>query len=199
MKNLVLFFLLLISNFNLFSQSDKEMVLQTFAEYTTHVSNKDNANLVEYLHPGMFEIAPKEMLIEMMDNAFADKTIAMDFGEMRIDSLSEIMFDKTNKYCLLYHNFDLTMKMLPTNDSQEAMNITRETAAMTNKFMQQSYGKENVEFDEENASFKILVSSKTFAINDDKSKGWKFIEAKKDSHSILKTILPESVFKIVKE
>jgi hypothetical protein len=37
--------------------------------------DKDNTNLVEFLHPAMFEVASKEMLIEMMDNAFADKTI----------------------------------------------------------------------------------------------------------------------------
>ena len=197
MKNIVLFCLLVLTNISLFSQSDKEAILRTFKEYSVHVENKDNTNLVEYLHPKMFEFAPKEMLIEMMDNAFADKTISMTFGEMRIDSLSEIMLDKTNKYCLIYHNFDMTMQMLPTNDSEEAMNITRETALLTYDYMQQAYGEENIKFDKENASFEIYMSSKTFAIEDEQTDGWKFIEAKKDSHSLLKNILPESVFNMV--
>jgi hypothetical protein len=197
MKNIVIFCLLLVSNLNLFSQSDKDEILQTFSEYSSHVENKDNTKLVEYLHPGMFEVAPKEMLIEMMDNAFADKTISMTFGEMRIDSLSDIMVENTNKYCLIYHNFDLTMKMLPTNDSEEAMKVARETAFFTYEYMQNAYGEENVKFDKETVSFEILMASQTFAINDEKTDGWKFIEAKKDSHIILKNILPESVFTVV--
>jgi len=198
MKNFVLFSLLFICSFKLFSQAEKTAILSTFEEYSTHVVNKDNANLVEFLHPAMFEIASKEMLIEMMDNAFADKTISMNFGEMRIDSLSNIMNEDSNRYCLIYHNFDLTMQMLPTNNSEEAMKVTQETAAFTYDYMLQAYGKENVKFDKENASFEILIISQTFAIDDEKTEGWKFIEAKKDSHLILKNILPESVFSIVK-
>lgn len=197
MKNIALFCLLFISNFTLFSQSDKEVILQTFTEYSTHVVNKDNVKLVEYLHPAMFEIAPKEMMIEMMDNAFADKTIQMTFGMMRIDSLSNIMTEKSNKYCLIHHNFDLVMKMLPTNDSEEARNLTRETAVYTYQYMEQVYGKENIKFDKENAAFEILIASKTLAINDESTDGWKFIEAKKESNEILKNILPESVFDIM--
>jgi len=198
MKNFVLVCLLFMSSIQLFAQSDKESILATFGEYSTHVINKDNANLVEYLHPGMFEVASKEMLIEMMDNAFADKTIMMNFGEMRIDSLSDIMVENEGKYCLIQHNFDLTMQMLPTNDSEEAKQVTRETAALTYDYMLQAYGKDNVKFDKENASFEILMHSQTFAIDDDKTEGWKFIEAKEGSQALLKNILPESVFSMVK-
>ncbi len=199
MKNIVLFCLLALTSTNLFSQSDKDAILQTFSEYSTHVVDKNNAKLVEYLHPGMFEIAPKKMLIEMMDKAFEDPSIAMSFGAMRIDSLSDIMIDEANKYCLIYHNFDLKMDMLPSNDSEEAMNETRKGAVYAYEFMQQAYGEENVEFDKENASFKILITSQTFAINDDKTDGWKFIEAKKEAHIILENILPANVFSIVQE
>ena len=75
MKNVILFCLIFVSNLSLFAQSDKELILQTFSEYSSYVVDKDNTNLVEFLHPAMFEVASKEMLIEMMDNAFADKTI----------------------------------------------------------------------------------------------------------------------------
>jgi hypothetical protein len=122
----------------------------------------------------------------------------MTFGEMRIDSLSDIMVEKSNKYCLIHHNFDLTMQMLPTNDSEEAMDVTRVTAAFTYDYMLASYGEENIKFDKEKALFEILIKSKTFAINDERTEGWKFIEAKEDAHAILKNILPDSVFSIVK-
>lgn len=198
MKNIVLFTLLFISSFNSFAQSDKELILQTFSEYSAFVTDKDNTSLVEYLHPGLFEVVPKEMMVEMMDNAFADKTISMTFGEMRIDSLSDITFDKENKYCLIHHNFDLTMQMLPTNDSEEAMKITRATADFTHDYMLTTYGEENIKFDKEKALFEILIKSKTFAIDDEKTEDWKFIEAKEDSHAILKNILPDSVFSTLK-
>lgn len=199
MKNIVLFCLLVLANTNLFSQSDKDAILEVFTEYSTHVVNKDNANLVEYLHPGMFEIASKEFLIEMMDEAYADPSISMSFGTMRIDSLSDIITDETNKYCLIYHNFDLNMKMIAANDSEEAVNENRESAAYAFQFMKQTYGEENVKFDKENASFEILIPSQTFAINDENTEGWKFIEAKKESHIILKNILPLNVFNKLQE
>ena len=198
MKNIVLFCLLILANTNLFSQSDKDAIIQTFSEYSSYVAAKNNTKVVEYLHPGMFEIAPKEMLIEMMDKAFSDPSISMSFGEMRIDSLSDIMTEGSNKYYLIYHNFDLKMKMLPADDSEEAMNETKLGAASAYEFMKQSYGEENVKFDKETASFEVLIASQTFAINDEKSKGWKFIEAKKEAHIILETILPASVFSTVK-
>lgn len=197
MKNIVLFCLLVCTNVNLFSQSEKEEILQTFSEYTKHVENKDNAKLVEFLHPGVFEIAPKEMLIEMMDNVYKDTTVFMSFGAMRIDSLTNFMTVESGKYCLIHHNFDLTMQMLPTGDTDILTDELYNSAAATYPFIKQIYGEENVEFDEKNASFKILVASQTFAINDEKTDGWKFIEAKKESHIILKNILPESVFRIV--
>lgn len=199
MKNFLIFCFLILGSFSAFSQTDKEDIRQIFADYSVHVVNKDNAKVVEFMHPGIFEMAPKEMLIELLDKTYADPLIKVELGDMKLDSISDNMiFDGNNKYAEIFHSFKMQMQILPENETPEAMEEAREGGDFTNGMFQEMYGEDNVTFDRESVTFDILINSRTLAIKDQKTIDWKFMELKENTMPMLKNILPQKVLKQLK-
>ncbi len=199
MKNFLFASLAFLFLGNLSAQSDTEEIRRVFDEYAVHVINKDNTKLVEYLHPGLFDLAPKEFFIKMMDEAYGDSTININFSEMIVDGISEPVVMEGNKYALIDHNFDIKMQMLPADDSPEAKEENAGAAALSLPMFHQVYGEENVKFDEETVTFTIHSASETIAVNDEKSNGWKFLENKEDTKPLIANILPAAVLEKLAE
>lgn len=172
----------------IFAQSDEETLRKAFTDYFAVVEKKDNSATLDYMYPRVFELVPRDILQKTMDALYADTTVALNFDNYKVLSLSEPVEEKGVKYVLGGYTFRLWMQM--KNSEKEAAN---DYAVLEN--LKNTYGEDNVVYNEVNRTFRITCNNYMIAILDPEYNGWKFMERKASLKALMEKILPKKVIK----
>lgn len=160
MKNILLLAFVLLSSTLTFAQDKKSLEERTQAVYkATTNSSGDYAAVTEYTYPKVFDIVPKETLIEVMNSILNSPEVKISILDIKPDfSYNTIKKIDDAYYCLVDHN--LGMKMTFTED------IPSEQGVMIKEQLKSTMETEDIVFNDEENSFTIKKKATMLAIAD---------------------------------
>lgn len=167
------------------SAQDKEVISQEVGKYFETLKAKDVKASLEYIYPKIFEIAPKGKIEQSMNETFNDPTLELNFKDLAIGTVSDVIVQDGVKYALIAYSYKMTIKSLEDLGKDFEKQLLGTYIDM--------YGKNNVEYDKKTKTYSIAVTTSMYAINSPKYSGWKFLENKKGMEIILQKLIPESV------
>lgn len=188
------FLLLLIAGISVtgFAQSADEVAIRkTFDAYFKVLQTKDNDATLDYMYPKMFELVPRQSLVEMMDAMYADTTRVMGYASPKLYTVSEVLKEGSGKYALISYSFNLLMEIKPGEDTT---GLAEQNARILG-LLRGQYGEKRVALEESKNLFTITPLSTMFAISEPGFTGWKFMENKKGGEAFLEKLLPKKVIK----
>lgn len=222
MKLLTGIFLLLLCWSSASAQADKQVLEEKLNDYIRLTKAKDFAGVMEYIHPKLFEMAPKEMIIEAMEKVYSDPMQEMNFDDFSIAGISNVIKDKNVDYALVNYTYKLQLHLTEAffeNEEEEeedeeeegdegddeeeegeedTVDAKSEVMQFMLTFFEERFGKERVRLDDATNTFHIDAASEMFAILDPAIGDWKFIENKEQYEAILNKIVPAKVRKKLK-
>jgi hypothetical protein len=178
-----------------FGQTEKDEIRRTFETYFKAVQEKDNRTTLDYIYPKLFDMYPRERMLESMDRMKEDTTTIINFGRGSITSISDKLEVEGIHYALVKYAFRMTMVMNGSSDEAGTDGEDFNSAEATYEMLKETYGDKNVTFDPENRKLDIQVANEMYAIKDPAYKDWKFLEKKENMMPILQKLLPRDVLK----
>lgn len=189
MKKVLLLAFVLLSSALTFAQNQKSLEERTQAVYTaTTNSNGDYAAVTEYTYPKVFDIVPKETLIEVMNSVLNSPEVKITILDIKPDfNYNTIKKIDNAYYCLIDHN--LGMKMIFTLD------IPSEQSEVIKEKIKTAMETENVVFNDEENSFTIKKKATMLAIADSHTNNqWYFLNlGDKGSERLIAMLFDEKV------
>lgn len=176
-----------ITSFSLFSQDYKQNIEKEFSDYLETIVNKDFEKSVGYILPEFFEIVPKDQMIQIMEQSFNNPEMEISLKDPKILNIEDKQHIEDQYYALLSYSNTMIIKFIDEEEeSQEFTNAIKQS-------FDQTFGSENVKYNEESGSFEIYSVKKVCAISEDGKSAWKFLVLEKNQKEILKRILPQSI------
>lgn len=188
------------------TSAEEKMIRETFSTYFNTVEQGDYTTTLDYIYPRLFDLVPKEAMLQAMQQINADPTIQITMDSSIINSVSEIITVGDSTYARVDYNFIMIMKLIPeeTDLEEESESTSAEEGEDEDEFNQFDftadmlegvYGEKNVRRDKENSKLFIRIEASMFAIEDPEVDGWKFLEKKDQLMPILEQLIPEEVLK----
>lgn len=184
---LILFFAIATS-LSSFGQDSKKEIERLFYEYLQSIIERDFEKSMNYISDDFFKIVPKEQLVLALEKTFNNPEMEFEIKEPRILDIKDSEVIEKKHYAVLTYSNKIEMKFLTNNEETEDEYNTR--TSLINNSLGQTFGQENVLFDQENGSFEIYSEKQVYCISDDGLSEWKFIVIEKRQKPILVKILP---------
>ena len=196
MKALLIFLLTSLITNTGFGQMNKDEIKLTFEKYFESVEQKENEKTLEYIYPKLFEIYPKNKMLDAMNKKKADTTTDITISNDSIINISETFELEGIKYALIKYSFKMTMKFSETkNETESSENEDFNKAELSYELLKEVYGEKNTIYNKENSTIYINVSNEMFAIKNPSYNDWKFLENKENMKPILEKLLPKKILK----
>src|SRR6187402_2546116 len=91
-----------------YAQSDKEEVKSTFHDYFQTVMQQENEKTLDYIYPKLFDIIPKEKMLDLMNKTKADTSTGVVLAEPSITRISETTKVEATDYVVIQYTFKMT-------------------------------------------------------------------------------------------
>lgn len=184
--------------------ASKEKLSETLNTYMGLVENLDMAGTLDYIHPKIFEMVPRETMEKGMDEFFNNGMHMKMYGS-KITKIHDFVQTDAGVYTLV--DYDFTMEMgLPEEEKEEGVADASseeedelDAVEFTRSILAMQHGEENVQFDEDKQFFIIKASNTMYAIYEKDFDGWKFFEKKDDGQgAVMMGIITEEVMEKLK-
>lgn len=188
MKKLVALLLISLTlSVSSYAQADATMIarLNKFMQFNRDL---DFENLMDYLYPKIFTIAPKEQFIEVFKSTFSgNEEVSVEMDSLQTGNISTLITVEKGSYYLIRYDMLLRMKLKKQgDDDQSGANSTMLAT------MKEQYGENNVRFDESSGKFVIKIQTSMVAIKDELSPEWTFLNFEPE-HPLSAKLLDEPV------
>ncbi len=189
-KKLILFLLIIIGAFSsdkIYAQEKKtdqnsdsnQEILKRFQAFFDATAERDSRKMVEYIYPKLFELVPKETLIQSMDKANENSEMNIVIRDSKIGEISsEITIDEI-KYAIIPYSFLLVMEEKEKKISEEEDEKNNMDALdFVKQIFQGRHGEENVFYDKKAGRLEVNIITKAIAVKENATSEWTFIEYK---------------------
>ncbi|NQY04740.1 MAG: hypothetical protein HRT68_00695 [Flavobacteriaceae bacterium] len=169
-----------------FAQQDQDMIKEHFAVYEQAMIKKDFDKVLDYTHPAIFELYGRDVVkasLEMTMNGSGDMT--MDFTEMKITQISDIITFEDRKITKLVTKAKMTMNF--------AEELDEETQGFMIKTMEAQLGEGCCNYDAATKKLSVSSISDIYAVADKNSDDWKFLSQDEQTKTILDKIIPKEI------
>jgi len=162
-------------------QDYKDSIKNQFMYYNDLIVKKDFPASFEYINPGLFNLVPKEQLLQIMDQTFNNPDIEIKLAAPKILSIDDSLQIKQMSYVKLKYSGKLDMRFVAARDSTE----------MLNAFGAQ-FGKENVKYDPATQFYTIQLIKNVVANSKD-GKNWTFVDVEEKQKEMLEKFIPKEL------
>lgn len=184
--------LLCLLSLTAFAQIDKKAIEDSFKSYTQTLIDKDFAKSVSYLPEEIFQFVKKEQLIQIMEVTMNNPSIAYKIGGFDSITFQDIVQSNAKYYALMSYVSHINMKFLPEDENETvAQSKTRNNT--TKLALQNAFGTDNVQLDEETNWFYVKARKKCCASSVDGKTNWKFVVIEPKQRILLDKILPKEI------
>lgn len=159
-------------------------------EYLLIMENNEMKATLDYIHPKVFEMVPREMLEEQIVKAFEDSAVKIRMKGFEIDKISKVLTKDDVRFARVDYHLTMSIQLV---EEVEASSADDDNFML--EIYQGMYGKKNVTFDEDTNTYTMIVKTSLFAIGDPGIGSWKMIENKKGGEALLKMIIPQKIYK----
>jgi hypothetical protein len=184
MKQKFTLVLLAISlSINVFAQTDKKEITNTFNAYKTTLDNLQLEKSMDFIYPKLYEFIPKEQIIAAFKKTFSDTNLKIKFNNIKLKSISEIISFNKVKYALISYSYSMSFTFSEDYSIEEFYTI-----------YQQKYGKNNVQKNDKTRTINIKMDKMFYAINDPKyGDFWRFLEKNESQMKLLEMLIPKEI------
>ena len=162
--------------------ADSATLVQRLDEFMKANAVLDISKVMDYTYPKLFELAPKESIVEAMKNTFDNEEI-----NIRMDSLEVIrihpLFAFNNGF---YSRIDYSMVMRMQFKKQADMDP--EQLGSTLAAFRSQFGEKNVWYSETDKRFNIYQRTSMAALRDEPKEKWTFVNIKKDDPMMMQLL-----------
>lgn len=159
---------------------DSKVITEQYNAYSKLIIEKNFEKAFDYMNEGIFELAPREQLLEAMNSIMNNPELTMEMTMPEISAFTETK-KIGDKYYVKFNSFNIVKIKLNT---MMGPNKTAEENKTMENMMRQNfegkYGAENVSYDEKTYFFTLKASKPVVAATVDK-KDWKFITIEDES------------------
>ena len=186
MKKLAFILLFLTTAFIGTAQTTDAQLKQRLNNYMQLNKELDFEKIMDYMHPVLFTVAPKEAMQQTMEQAFNSEEM-----KISIDSLQVLTIGEDFKQGeAVYKKVDYFMGMsMVFKDNMLEDESFRE---MITAGMKEAMGNKQVSYDEKKKALIITGNEVMFAIKDNPKTEWLFLGYDKNPE-LIKAIFPKSV------
>ena len=160
-------------------------------EYMQLTQDMDLEKLMDYIYPKLFEIAPKEQMIEAMKEGFKNDELKISLDSLKVDKFYPVFESGKGQYAKVTYSMVMVMEFLDKEELAEKMETIMEGAG-------EKYGRENLHFDEKTGSLRIKENNALVAAKDKYAKEWSFVSLKEDD-PMINQLLSKDVLEKLKE
>lgn len=168
--------------------SDSIALRKRLDNYISITKTLDFNKLMDYVHPSIFKLVPKEALVEAMEGAFNTPYFNIKFDSMTILNISRDFLLNDTRYSKV--DYFASMNLVITDP--EVKNDTTSMKGLTEAFGEAFQG-QVVTFDKEKFLFHIRGNDVLLAIKDS-GKEWLFLGVEKENPMLME-LIPETVVK----
>ena len=156
-------------------------------ELIAHSVEGNYEKVLDFTHPKLFEIASREMMIQLFEQGFNNDKFEIKILPVEADiDISEVQTIEGEKYALISYNNALSMHF------KDDSNLNKNFEDM----LKLTYPNAEIEFREENNTYLINTRSKMLAISDEFTDGkWKYLNVNEQDKNLMQMLLKESVIK----
>src|SRR6188508_1330561 len=86
-----------------YGQSDKDEVKNTFHDYFKTVMQQENEKTLGYIYPKLFDVIPKDKMLDIMNKTKADTSTHVTLAQPTITRISEITKVDATEYVLIQY------------------------------------------------------------------------------------------------
>lgn len=170
------------------AQDYKKNIESEFTEYLNSIVNMKFEKSMEYIAPEVFEIVPRSQMIKLMEQTFNDPTTEFQIKNPKVLTVSDSQKIENKYYSLLTYSSQMNMKI--NNEEEETEDENKMRINMTKLSLEQTFGSENVRYNEETDFFEIQSKKDAYGISENGETDWKFLVIDKNQKMILDKILP---------
>ncbi len=160
-------------------------IREDLTEYFRLLSEGKLSACMEYIHPGLFEIVPKETMVEMMGSTFEDPELKISIDSIQVTEVSEVVEIEEQAFARVGHRYQLIMKPLDW-PSKEELN-TMVTG------MGWSYGEDNIKVDDSEKNIRIQIENIMIAFHFPDMEHWYFLENSPERKGLYQRFIPQEV------
>ena len=182
---IILFAFALITSQYAGAQAYKDSIRSQFMVYNDLLLKKDFAASLDYVNPGILTVAPREQLIQMMEQTFNNPEVEIKLSKPELKSIEDSQRIDSMTYATFEYEGSLSMRFASEEAKKQDTSITM--AALRNQF-----GQENVKYDASTGFFHVKVIKKVIA-NSGNAKNWTFLVIEEAQKAVLEKFVPKEL------
>lgn len=191
MKKFVLILLVFVS---VAAQAqDSKIVTEQYMAYSKLIIEKNFEKGFDYLNEGIFEIAPRDQMMQVMDQTFNNPELTV---EMTMPEVSDFSTAKKieAKYYIKFKSLNVVrMRMNTLINPEKTAEENKAMIDMLKQSFESKFGAGNVSYDEKTNFFSLKATKPVIAASTDK-KNWKFITVDSDEMKpMLESFIPKEL------
>lgn len=167
-------------------QVNKQELDTAFKSYFKALEQKNISKIVSYLPHQLFTITDRSDLEDEIASALHRENFSVDFSNMKINKIAEIIQTKGIFYSMINYEFLLIMKAEKKGDASKRL---RELYESYKSVMDEN----QIQFDHVHKILSLRQNTIVYAINDPVHKGWKFLDNQMYLVYADQEIIPESI------
>jgi len=196
LKNIIFAFVILLAGCTATKNTSiqkSNSIEKDFMTYLEAIASKDFASGMEYLVPEFFDIFPKADMIKVMEETFNNPLMTFNVKNPVITDVSKIETLDDKFYSKMTYTQLLELSM--GEEGEESAREKEVRIAEEKRFFNQSFGEDNVEYNEDTGFFLVKTKEDAIAVSKDGKSDWKFLVVQEKQMGILKELIPEDILK----
>lgn len=186
MKKLAFILLFITTSFISTAQTTDPQLTQRLNHYMQLNKQLDFEKIMNYMHPVLFTVAPKEAMQQAMEQAFNSEEMQISIDSLQVLTIGEDF--KQGEAVYKKVDYFMGMSMVFKDNMLEDENFR----AIITAGMKEAMGNKEVSYDEKKKALMITGNEVMFAIKDNPKTEWLFLGYDKNPE-LIKAIFPKSV------
>ena len=186
MKKLAFILLFLTTAFIGTAQTTDAQLKQRLNNYMQLNKELDFEKIMDYMHPVLFTVAPKEAMQQTMEQAFNSEEMKISIDSLQVLTIGEDFKEGEAVYKKV--DYFMSMSMVFKDNMLEDESFRE----MITAGMKEAMGNKQVSYDEKKKALMITGNEVMFAIKDNPKTEWLFLGYDKNPE-LIKAIFPKSV------
>lgn len=194
MKKFILSIVLAVGTVGLAAQdlssSDNQAIDQRTSSFLDLIKSKSYTKVLDYMYPELFKHTNKKSMFQVFD-LLEQAGIELQFNSFEVVSKKLIPSDNNIKYAMIKYHMDMTLPL----DTDDLKGI----AALLVPSIQNSFGKENVEYNRKESYINVKGEKFLLGVEDPKYSDWMFIIYDDSFKSAIQKTIPANVNKVASQ
>jgi len=174
-----------------YAQDYKKEIEKEFLEYVNLLIDMEFEKSMNYILPDFFEIIPKSQMITLMEQSFNNPSIEIKLTNPIINKIDDSQKIEEKFYSFLTYSNQMNIKILGEEGESEV--DKKDRINLTKASFENTFGKENVIYNEKTEFFEIKTEKNVYAISSNGETDWKFLTIEKNQKAILEKLLPKKL------